>query len=263
MVTAMSKAFRTSRLSRRDYLRGGVLGFFGWLLSPVPAHAESARHARSIDDGRLMVLRNFPILKQPDPISCGPTCCSMLLQYYGIHANIEDVKQTAGTRLLKFGKDEIGFTWPSRVKKALYEHGLESEMKRRATLSDVVDLINRNRPPIMLVRSSARTWHYVVAIGRRGNTRFRVADPLGREYWLRAETLDQAWSFDGDLRGQRIEGAECQICSGKGRIALAKCLFCSGDGHLPDIRRKVVESNLIERVAARTLILPSYSATPS
>jgi hypothetical protein len=232
----------------------------GWA-APTLAWAEARRAVA--DDGQLLLLKDFPLLRQPDAISCGPTCCSMLLKYYGLRADIADVKDTAGTRLFKFGDEEVGFTWPSHVRKALMEHGLEAELVRESSLGEVAELVGENRPPILLVRSSARTWHYVVVTGRRGKNRFRVADPLGREYWLDADTLDQAWTFDGDLRGKAIAGGECQICRGNGRVGFVSCLVCGGDGELPDIRRQVVESNLIERVTIRTLIAPAFSATPA
>jgi hypothetical protein len=185
----------------------------------------------------------------------------MLLQYYGIDVEIEDVKKTAGTRLLKIGGDEIGFTWPSKMREALLEHGLEADLMREASLRDVAGLVEANRPPIMLVRSSPRTWHYVVAVGHRDGERFRMADPLGKEYWLDADTLGRSWAFDGDLRGNPTLGLPCRLCGTRGRVGFLPCAVCAGDGHLPDFRRTVVESNLIERVAECTMIAPAYSAT--
>jgi hypothetical protein len=90
-----------------------------------------------------------------------------------------------------------------------------------------------------------------------------MADPLGKEYWLDAETLDHSWAFNGDLRGNPTLGAPCRVCGTRGHVGFLPCAFCAGDGHLPDLRRAVVESNLIERVAARTMIVPAYSATPA
>jgi hypothetical protein len=141
--TAAETATRT--LSRRDCLRAG-LGLFGALAISGVGRAASPLWASSRP---ATLLADFPVLRQPDAISCGPTCVAMLLQYYGIGVDIEDVKKTAGTRILKIGGDEIGFTWPSKIREALLEHGLEAELVREAELRDVAALVDPNRPPIL------------------------------------------------------------------------------------------------------------------
>lgn len=184
----------------------------------------------------------------------------MLLQYYGVTVGVNKLKEIAGTRLFKVGEDEVGFTWPSKVQKSLTKFGLESTLEKEAKLDDVVKSIEDNRPPIVLVRSSRKTWHYVVAIGHRQERIFKLADPLGYTYWLSAQTFQQAWAFDGDLRGNEITGRACKICRGKGKVGFAKCLICGGDGELPDMYRSIVQTNLIERVKTNTMITPKLAA---
>ena len=240
-------------LSRRQFLHralafGAACGF-----SPFLSTASATERVG-------VLLPNFPVMRQPDAISCGPTCCSMLLKYYGVLVGVPQLKEIAGTRLFKMGDDEVGFTWPSKVQKALTQFGLANTLKKQAGLDDVVKAVEDNRPPIVLVRSSRKTWHYTVVIGHRRSQLFKMADPLGYTYWLPARTLENAWSFDGDLRGNPLLGKECKVCAGNGKVGFFKCLVCGGDGHLPDMYRQVVQMNLIERVKANTMISPNQAA---
>lgn len=239
--------------SRRQLLRRSALAGLAWGLSPLLPTAKAAKPAG-------VLLANFPVMRQPDAISCGPTCCSMLLQYYGVAVGVKKLKQIAGTRLFKVGEDEVGFTWPSKVQKSLTQFGLQATLQKEAKLDDVVKSIEDNRPPIILVRSSRKTWHYIIAIGHRQGRVFKLADPLGYTYWLSAQTLQQAWSFEGDLRGNEISGRACKLCRGKGKVGFAKCLICGGDGELPDMYRSIVQTNLIERVKTNTMIAPNQAA---
>ncbi|HQZ69692.1 MAG TPA: hypothetical protein PLY87_31620, partial [Planctomycetaceae bacterium] len=63
--------------------------------SDVNALAALAMSSRSLTGGlgdgwnrNLSNLNRFGLYKQPDGISCGPTCCSMVLKYYGKSAGI-------------------------------------------------------------------------------------------------------------------------------------------------------------------------------
>lgn len=244
------------KLSRRQLLKNAALTGLAMGAAPflpVLKGAERAGHAG-------VLLPDFPVMKQPDSISCGPTCCSMLLHYYGLAVGINKLKEIAGTRLFKMGDDEVGFTWPSKVQKSLTTFGLATTMKTEAKLDDVVTSVEENRPPIVLVRSSRKTWHYTVVIGHRLGRVFKMADPLGYTYWLTARTFQDAWAFNGDLRGKPITGKDCKICGGNGKVGLLKCLICGGDGHLPDMYRKIVQTNVIECVKTNTMISPNQAA---
>ncbi len=239
--------------SRRDFLKQTALAGLAWGLSPIVASAAAPERVG-------VLLPDFPVMKQPDAISCGPTCCSMLLRYYGVMVDVPKLKEIAGTRLFKMGDDEVGFTWPSKVQKSLKTYGLANTMKKQATINDIVTAVEANRPPIVLARSSRKTWHYLVVIGHRRGQLLKMADPLGYTYWMSADTFQQAWKFEGDLRGNAIIGKECKLCGGKGKVGFAKCLICGGDGTLPDMYRKVVQTNLIERIKINTMISPDHSA---
>jgi hypothetical protein len=240
-------------LSRRQLLKNAALAGLAWGTAPVVSSLFAAERTG-------VLIPNFPVMKQPDKISCGPTCCSMVLHYYGVAAGIEQLKEIAGTTLFKMGEDEVGFTWPSKVEKSLNKFGLATTMRKEAELNDVVQSVEEGRPPIVLVRSSKKTWHYTIVIGHAKGELFKMADPLGYTYWLSARTFKNAWAFEGDLRGNPIAGADCKACRGKGKVGFVKCVFCGGDGELPDMYRNIVTSNVIERVKANTMIAPNQPA---
>ncbi len=242
------------KLSRRQVLSQITAAGLALGVSPLITKLSAAESSG-------VLLSGFPVMKQPDAISCGPTCCSMLLSYYGVAVGVSKLKEIAGTRLFKMGDDEVGFTWPSKVQKSLSTYGLANTLKKEAQLADVVQAVEENRPPIILVRSSRKTWHYTVVIGHRHARLFKLADPLGYTYWLSARTLENAWAFQGDLRGNPITGNSCKLCAGHGKVGFLKCLVCGGDGELPDMYRGIVQSNLIERVKANTMIAPDQAAS--
>jgi hypothetical protein len=239
-----------------------VVGPFVGNQTVTPALGQSLTGSADLGD--------FPLITQPDGISCGPTCCAMVLKYYGKSAGIGPLKTAAGTRFyegpnLTGQKIRVGMTHPSGIQKALADYGLLATVQR-GTIDDIVDLVNRNRPPILLVRSGTDTWHYVVAIGHRYNVparrmEIRLADPSGSKNWMPASTLEAAWQYSHDLTGQSIDGRRCRTCGGSGKVGVgplrANCPLCGGDGRETDYFRKVVESL---GVSGRTLISVRASA---
>ena len=188
----------------------------------------------------------------------------MVLKYYGKSAGIGPLKTAAGTRIYEGPnatgqKIKVGLTLPSGIQDALAKYGLLATVQR-GTIDDVISLIDKNRPPILLVRSGGETWHYVVAIGHRqrftgkqlpNNLResileIRLANPSGSKEWIAASTLDGSWQYSNDLDGQATEGRRCRTCGGSGSIAAGplktKCPLCGGSKRESDYFRKIVES---------------------
>jgi len=74
--------------------------------------------------GKSRTLAGFPTMTQPDDISCGPTCASMVLKWYDIEAGIGPCKTKAGTRWLEAGNAKVGMTVPSGIENCLDSYGL-------------------------------------------------------------------------------------------------------------------------------------------
>jgi hypothetical protein len=124
---------------------------------------------------------------------------------------------------------------PRGIETALEEYGLKATLQTRASLADVHRYIDQGRPPILLVRSGVKTWHYVVAIGySRGEQKTILASPgqPGWEWKPANGTLDAAWTFSHDMDGHDCKGRKCRICGGKGKLINVKCLLCGGSGKI-------------------------------
>ena len=239
--------------------------------------------------GRSGSLSNFPLLTQPDDISCGPTCAAMVLQWYGINAGIQRCKTKAGTRWFQLGGYKVGMTLPSGVSDCLNAFGVPASVVR-GSVNDVKRYIDQGRPPILLVRSSVKTWHWVTAIAYYDDgARIKLSDPSGQQWVINNGALNGAWTFSTDMSGNATGGRRCDPCGGSGKLASArvtcancagtgkmvsnfqvkkcgkcggagkinvsggKCLVCSGSGKSPDFYRKVVES---ANVSGHTLVVP-------
>ena len=237
----------------------GTGAFVGTLASPALAQVPQSRFVLIQDERRL------PTYRQPDQTSCGPTCCRMVLAYYGIPAGVSSLKTAAGTRWIQVGNFDFGMSLPFGLVRALNQKGLPSQMARMGDgLQSVRNLIDQNRPPILLVRSGPETWHYIVVIGYDPVRDFyRIVDPAGDRPTIPGATLDLGWTFNGNYRtGQRYR-VRCWMCGGSGRVGGfsyfggqlkstgERCPTCLGSGNL-DGPRRIVESV----VSARTLIMP-------
>ncbi len=237
------------------------------------------------------VLPDFELFSQPDGISCGPTSAAMVLRYFGIVAGIGPLKTKAGTRFYEDGRISVGLTQPANLRDAITSYGLDAHWYKGASTNDLVTYINQGRPPIVLLRSGSKTWHYVALVGHRNNGReFYVADPGGGVlWWMTAANLQQAWQYSGDLAGNYIPDDKCGNCHGSGNVwtecptcrgsgwvkdplglSKNKCPFCSGQGkwaahcpvcggkgHTGDAYRKVVES---AGASGNSVIVPMRSA---
>ncbi len=241
--------------------------------------------------GRVLGDGKFPNIRQPDDISCGPTCGSMVLKFYGIEAGIGPLKTKAKTQFYSGpgpdGKNvRVGLTHPTALRDAVAAYGLPCGVNDKASLADVRRLIDGGRPCILLVRSGAGpAWHYITLFGyTAGGGKYKVSDPSGQVYDLDAATLDKAWTFSHDLAGNGIPDPTCGVCGGDGQMTNLECanplcnkgkvstpfgkkacpLGCNGgrmtskcvackNGTLPDPYRKLVETI---GVSGHTLIVP-------
>lgn len=203
---------------------------------------------------------DFVLLEQPDQITCGPTSATMLLKSYGIDASLEDVKDKTKTEWFKYDGNSIGMTFPECIPIALKSYGL-SARKTRGSLKKVKNLVSQGRPPIVLVRSGVKTWHYVVVIGYTEELVI-VADPgYGQRREMTTDDFVGSWDFSTNMRGESMD-QECGVCKGTGKWTennfgpLSSCEMCSGTGVATDV---LVELLRAAGVYPNTMIVPSRS----
>jgi hypothetical protein len=261
------------------------MGIYRWAAILLFVFSSAASQA---DD---FVLPQFEVFSQPDGISCGPTAGVMVLRYYDIIAGIGPMKTKAKTRMYEDGRISVGLTHPANLRDAIESYGLNAHWYKGVSTNDLVTYINQGRPPIVLLRSGKKTWHYVALVGYRDNgNAFYVADPGGATlWWMSAAHLQQAWQYSGDLSGNYIADDKCGNCHGSGNVwtecptcggsgwikdplgvSKNKCPFCSGQGkwsancpqcsgkgHTGDAYRKVVESS---GASGNSVIVPLRSS---
>lgn len=215
-----------------------------WATSDRPSHLAS----NSIE--------NFPIYTQPDEISCGPTCCAMLIKYYKQRdVNIEDLKKEAYTSWFHYKGKEFGMTIPSFLEKTLCESGIPAKLIK-GNLDLAKACVDQDRPPVVLLRSSEKTWHYVVVVGYTENE-ITLADPGGERRTISTENFMASWLFLKTINGDDPT-TPCFLCKegqiGGIRNIFAKCDYCGGSGQI-DYYLKLI--NLTE-VSVCTMIVPKY-----
>ena len=148
-------------------------------------------------------IQGFPLIAQPDDISCGPTSCTMLLHYLDKPIDVPQAKKIANTVWLTYHGKEIGMTLPKGIAAILQSTGVPAQVKH-GNIELLKYHISKNKPPIVLIRSGYKTWHYVVAIGYTKDS-IIVADPGGGII----ETMPQqrfvgAWKFTHDMSGEKM-----------------------------------------------------------
>ncbi len=182
--------------------------------------------------GGVKTLAGFPQMTQPDGISCGPTCCSMVLKWYGIDAGIGPCKTKCGTRFVEAGDWKFGLSVPAGVRDCLAGYGVPAAV-HTASADTIRQYLDQDRPCILLVRSAVKSWHYIVATGYdRDRGTFTVTDPGGSTYPMTEGVLDGCWTFSHDMAGKPCGDRKCGICAGDGRLGdgWTKCVACGGDG---------------------------------
>ncbi len=161
------------------------------LLRPPTDHPEAC------------ILPFSDVVLQPDDITCGPACVTMLLRHYGIDADVDDVKEWTRTVWLKKDEGDIGMTLPSYIVDALEHYGLDG----RLSYGDIDSLkrkVAMSKPCVVLVRSDEYSWHYVLVVGYDEKMIFFANPSVGEVRGLSTKEFEAAWSWKGDL-----EGREC------------------------------------------------------
>jgi ABC-type bacteriocin/lantibiotic exporter with double-glycine peptidase domain len=127
----------------------------------------------------------------------------MVSTYLGKPLSIERAKSLAHTHWLTYKGQEVGMTLPDMIQRTLSISGIPSKLEC-GTLDKIKYHISKNRPPIVLLRSGEKTWHYVVVIGYTENI-VVIADPYsGNRRELSNEYFVNAWRFTHDMEGNRI-----------------------------------------------------------
>lgn len=201
-------------------------------------------------------IENFPLIAQPDEISCGPTSCVMVLKYFHINQSIETIKEKAHTQWFHYKTALVGMSTPEYLQQALAECGLPCHLKQ-GRREDIVAAINAKKPPVLLLRSGKQYWHYVVAIGYTEKT-IVLADPGGGQLTVLSwSVFEDAWNFSRDMDGVDTR-EQCPVCGGDGHISpwpgqLGYCDFCAGQGKVMDLYCIALE---FAEVQGNTMILP-------
>ncbi len=146
------------------------------------------------------LISNFPLIQQPDSISCGPTSCAMVLSFYKKDVKVEECKVLAKTTWFRYQGKEIGMTTPEYIRECLNSNKLSYSLAT-GSISGIKARVSKNKPVIVLLRSGEYTWHYVVVIGYDENNLI-LADPgYGKQEIISNENFIRCWSFKGDMTG--------------------------------------------------------------
>lgn len=190
-------------------------------------------------------IKEFPTLKQPDMVTCGPTSVVMVADYYGVKVGVDEISDMCKTYLMK--KDDgvvIGGTTPEYISVSLDKLGIENRLIRNSNLNFLKSYVSKGFPTIVLVRSGKLTWHYVVVVGYDKYS-IIVADPGDGEIsYISTKIFDEAWGFTSDLSG-RDTSQQCPVCNGTGRVLngwgpFGVCDVCSGVGKQPNWMKVLV-----------------------
>jgi ATP-binding cassette subfamily B protein len=151
------------------------------------------RYASFLRDIKLI---EFPEYRQPDADSCGATTIHMILTYYGIDENLEDIERLAGTNH-EFGTSIAG------MKRVADEYNLKYE-ERTLTIDDLKHNIDKGRPIIIMIQAWSvkdnvdwkNEWnqgHYVCVRGY-DSRRIYFADPVNVKItFLSYVELEDRW----------------------------------------------------------------------
>jgi len=196
-------------------------------------------------------LKNFVYFeKQPDDITCGPTCASMVLNYYGKSVKCSDVENYVLHKTNLMGK-RIGFSLPHGIANGLDHFGVKSKVSR-SNLFHIKWNVSNDRPVIVLLRSETDLWHYVIVIGYTKED-ILIADPdSGQKEWMLTKNFLSSWKFTTDMRGDHV-GSLCWLCKGSGKFLLLPCDVCLGNGYIDTYRTAIRTAGIY----SNTMIVPN------
>jgi predicted double-glycine peptidase len=181
-------------------------------------------------------IKDFPLFAQPDSVSCGPSSLKMLLQKYGKNLKLEEIRKKTKTDYYVKDDVRIGGTTPKYMEIALNFFDVSAKMMT-IDINDLKWYVSQNRPPVALVRSDDKYWHWIVVIGYTKDE-IIMADPGGgKRKVLSIEKFENAWNFTSDLSGTNLT-KNCPVCNGSGKInnlgPFGICDWCGGSGRVPD-----------------------------
>lgn len=223
-----------------------IIAAYSYFLTPVPVHPP------------VWLISQTVAFAQPDEISCGPTSGQMLLALYGKHVPFGTVKAKAKTEWFTYNDSHIGMTAPDQLSRAISDLGVPTTL-RVGNLPLLKMFVSQNRPVIVLLRSGATTWHYVVVTGYN-EQQVTVADPGGGIIWsMSTNDFLTSWAFKSDMVGDEIV-SPCPACNGSGLWLtwnlgpLGYCELCGGKGTQPDFVGALLR---VADVYPMTMIVPS------
>lgn len=208
-------------------------------------------------------IADFPLCRQPDNITCGPTSTLMVLKYYKKDVTRQVVETETKTEWFTYNGQRIGMTAPDYVARALKRLGVPARMEL-GNLEKLKFYVSANKPVIVLLRSGQYTWHYVVVVGY-DESKITIADPGGGIRWnMTNEHFIGSWKFITDMSGEDTLG-DCPVCGGSGKWfgvdlgPITICDICSGTGKQPDYLSAALAA---AEVRPLTMIVPYDNVHP-
>lgn len=114
-----------------------------------------------------------PTLRQPDDVTCLPTCIRAVLAYHGRRVTSRDAADMCRTH--EAGSGVV------HALDALVDAGLDADLLQFDSVDDLTDLVTDGRPVIALLRHRGGGYHAVVVCGVTQDA-VTIMDPAPGEY---------------------------------------------------------------------------------
>lgn len=149
------------------------------------------------------VLLDFPEFRQTFNFDCGITSIQQVLIYYGMEKNEDELIEMLGGKKKEVMKNGL----PLSEMRQIFEYfGLEIEIKKNTSISELKEIIKDGIPPILMIQAWRNkdldnlNWskdykdsHFVIAIGYNDNCIF-FEDPASvNRTFLTYEELEDRW----------------------------------------------------------------------